>query len=169
MIQALFQLFERAEMEDWMRVQKEPQEERVGLLWVTYIGKPEISVRKSNVWRLQKIWAVIWGDATFLFFWISLADVDMVYSDSLRKVLRLAAHYLRSLKLIFYPETHEVDLWQVYDSVSPNVAFTCNCLMFMPKIFNRMVFVNDYHPPPPRGGGNLVWNRRRCSSSRLGV
>ena len=37
--------------------------------------------------KLQKIWAVIWGDAIFLFFELSLADVDIFYSDSLSRNL----------------------------------------------------------------------------------
>ena len=46
----------------------------------------------------------------FLFFQVSLADVDIFYSDSNFR----------------------------------NLAF--NCFMFVPEIFNRMVFVNGKHP-----------------------
>ena len=67
-------------------------------------------VRAIPLGKLQKIWAVIWGDAIFLFFQVSLTDVDILYSDSF----------------------------------SRNVAF--NCLIFMPEISNRMVFVNGKHP-----------------------
>jgi len=67
-------------------------------------------VRAIPFGKLQKIWAVIWGHAIFLLFQVSLADVDIVYSDSLFR----------------------------------NVAF--NCLMLMPEISNRMVFVNAKHP-----------------------
>ena len=35
--------------------------------------------------KLQKIWAVIGGDAIFLLFEVSLADVDIFYSDSLSR------------------------------------------------------------------------------------
>ena len=38
--------------------------------------------RTIPIGKLQKIWAVIWGDAIFLLFQVSLADVDMLYSDS---------------------------------------------------------------------------------------
>ena len=37
--------------------------------------------------KLQKIWAVIRGDAIFLLFEVSLADVDIFYSDSLSRNL----------------------------------------------------------------------------------
>jgi len=67
-------------------------------------------VRAIPFGKLQKIWAVIWVDSIFLLFQVSLADVDILYSDSL----------------------------------SRNVQF--NCLMFMPEISNRMVFVNGKHP-----------------------
>ena len=40
-------------------------------------------VRAIPFGRLQKIWAVIRGDAIFLLFEVSLADVDIFYSDSL--------------------------------------------------------------------------------------
>jgi len=70
-------------------------------------------VRAIPFGKLLKMWAVICGDAIFLLFQVSLADVDILYSDSL----------------------------------SRNVAF--NCLMFMPKISNRMVFVNGKHPRYP--------------------
>ena len=51
-------------------------------------GKLEIPVGKSNGSRyypfgkLQKIWAVIRGDAIFLLFEVSLADVDILYNNS---------------------------------------------------------------------------------------
>ena len=32
--------------------------------------------------KLQKTWAVIWGDTIFLLFKVSLADVDIFYSDT---------------------------------------------------------------------------------------
>ena len=35
--------------------------------------------------KLQKIWAVIRGDAIFLFFEVSLADVDIFYDNSLSR------------------------------------------------------------------------------------
>ena len=35
--------------------------------------------------KLQKIWAVIGGDAIFLLFEVSLADVDIFYSDFLSR------------------------------------------------------------------------------------
>ena len=60
--------------------------------------------------KLKKIWALICGDAIFLLFLASLADVDRLFCDFL----------------------------------SRNVAF--KCLMFMPEISNRMVFVNGNHP-----------------------
>jgi len=69
-------------------------------------------VRAIPFGKLQKLWAVIWGDAIFLLFQVSLADVKILYSDSLAR----------------------------------DVAF--NCLMFMPEISNRMVFVNAKHPLP---------------------
>ena len=67
-------------------------------------------VRAIPFGKLQKIWAIIWNDAIFLFFQVSLADVDIFYSDSNFR----------------------------------NLAF--NCFMFVPEIFNRMVFVNGKHP-----------------------
>ena len=39
-------------------------------------------VRAIPFGKLQKIWAVIWGDAIFLLFWVSQADVNMFYSDT---------------------------------------------------------------------------------------
>ena len=39
-------------------------------------------VRAIPFGKLQKIWAVILGDAIFLLFQVSLADVDIFYSDS---------------------------------------------------------------------------------------
>ena len=67
-------------------------------------------VRAIPFGKIQRIWAVIRGDAIFLLFQVSLAEVDILYSDSL----------------------------------SRNVAIYC--LIFMPEISNRMVFVNGKHP-----------------------
>ena len=67
-------------------------------------------VRAIPFGKLQKIWALICGDAIFLLFYVSLADVDRLFGDSL----------------------------------SHKVAF--KCLIFMPEISNRMVFVNGKHP-----------------------
>ena len=39
-------------------------------------------VRAIPFGKLQKIWAVIWGDIIFLLFWVSLADVNIFYSDT---------------------------------------------------------------------------------------
>ena len=44
-------------------------------------------VRAILFGKLQKIWAVIWGDAIFLLFKVSLPDVDIFYSDSLSRNL----------------------------------------------------------------------------------
>ena len=44
-------------------------------------------VRAIPFGRLQKIWGVIRGDAIFLLFEVSLADVDIFYSDSLPRNL----------------------------------------------------------------------------------
>ena len=44
-------------------------------------------VRAIPFGKLEKIWAVIWGDAIFLLFEVSLADVDIFYSDSLSRNL----------------------------------------------------------------------------------
>ena len=43
-------------------------------------------VRAIPFGKLQKIWAVIGGDAIFLLFEASLADVDIFYSDSLSRI-----------------------------------------------------------------------------------
>ena len=75
--------------------------------------------------KLQKIWALICGDAIFLLFYVSLADVDRLFCNSL----------------------------------SRNIAF--KCLIFMPEISNRMVFVNGEHPWLPI----LVWFELRCCIS----
>ena len=53
-------------------------------------------VRSIPFGKLQKIWAVIRGDAIFLLFKVSLADVDLLYSDSL-------SHDV-GFRLIFKPE-----------------------------------------------------------------
>ena len=79
-------------------------------------------VRAIPFGKLQKIWAVIWDDAIFLLFEVSLADVNIFHSDSL----------------------------------SRNLAF--NCVMFMPEISNRMVFVNGKHP------GCSIYFVQDCSS-----
>ena len=39
-------------------------------------------VRAIPFGKLQKIWAVIWGDAIFLLFQVSLADADRFYNNS---------------------------------------------------------------------------------------
>ena len=39
-------------------------------------------VRACSFGKLPKIWAVIRGDAIFLIFQVSPADVDILYSDS---------------------------------------------------------------------------------------
>ena len=44
-------------------------------------------VRAIPFGKLQKIWAVIRGDAIFLLLEVSLADVDIFYSDSLSRNL----------------------------------------------------------------------------------
>ena len=44
-------------------------------------------IRAIPLGRLQKIWAEKWGDAIFLLFEVSLADVDIFYSDSLSRNL----------------------------------------------------------------------------------
>ena len=44
-------------------------------------------VRAIPFGKLQRIWAVIRGDAIFLLFEVSLADVDIFYSDSLSRNL----------------------------------------------------------------------------------
>ena len=44
-------------------------------------------VRVIPFGKLQKIWAVIWGDAIILLFEVFLADVDIFYSDSLSRNL----------------------------------------------------------------------------------
>ena len=54
-------------------------------------------VRSIPFGKLQKIWAVIRGDAIFLLFKVSLADVDLLYSDSL-------SHDVGFHRLIFMPE-----------------------------------------------------------------
>ena len=71
-------------------------------------------VRAIPFGKLQKNWALICGDAIFRLFYVSLADVDRIFCESL----------------------------------SHNVAL--KCLMFMPEISNRMVFVNGKHPLFPR-------------------
>ena len=43
-------------------------------------------VRAIPFGKLQKIWAVIGGDAILLLFDASLADVDIFYSDSLSRI-----------------------------------------------------------------------------------
>jgi len=42
-------------------------------------------VRAIPFGKLQKIWDVIWGDAIFLIFLVSLADVDILYNNSLSR------------------------------------------------------------------------------------
>ena len=79
-------------------------------------------VRAIPFGKIQKIWTVIWDDAIFLLFQVSLAEVNVLYSDSL----------------------------------SRNVAI--HCLIFIPEISNRMVFVNGKHPMKPMKLRNL-WNR----------
>ena len=44
-------------------------------------------VRAIPFGKLQKIWAVIRGDAIFLLFEVSLADVDIFYNNSLSRNL----------------------------------------------------------------------------------
>ena len=44
-------------------------------------------VRGIPFGKLQKIWAVIRGDAIFLLFEVSLADVDIFYNNSLSRNL----------------------------------------------------------------------------------
>ena len=44
-------------------------------------------VRAIPFGQLQKIWAVIQGDAIFLLFEVSLADVDIFYNNSLSRNL----------------------------------------------------------------------------------
>ena len=44
-------------------------------------------VRAIPFGKLQKVWAVIWGDAIFLLLEVSLADVDIFYGDSLSRNL----------------------------------------------------------------------------------
>ena len=39
-------------------------------------------VRAIPFGKSQKIWAVIWGDDIFVLFYVSLADVDIFYSDT---------------------------------------------------------------------------------------
>ena len=39
-------------------------------------------VRAIPFGKLQKIWALIWGDAIFLLFYVSPADLDVIYSDT---------------------------------------------------------------------------------------
>ena len=58
----------------------------IGVLTI-YTGKPEVQLENQMVraipfGKLQKIWAVIWGDAIVLLFKVSLADVDIFHSDS---------------------------------------------------------------------------------------
>jgi len=40
-------------------------------------------VRSIPFGKLQNMWAVIWGDAIFMLFYVSLADVDILNNDSL--------------------------------------------------------------------------------------
>ena len=44
-------------------------------------------VRAIPFGKLQKIWAVIRGDAIFLLFEVSLADADIFYNNSLSRNL----------------------------------------------------------------------------------
>ena len=66
-------------------------------------------VRAIPFGKLQKIWALICGDAIFLLFKVSRPGMDRLFCN-------------------FLPH---------------NIAF--NCLMFMPEISNRMVFLNGKH------------------------
>ena len=44
-------------------------------------------VRAIPFGKLQKIWAVIWDNAIFLIFEVSLVDVDIFHSGSLSRKL----------------------------------------------------------------------------------
>ena len=61
-------------------------------------------VRVIPFGKLQKIWAVIRGDAIFLLFEVSLADVDIFYNNSLSR--RLAFNCF-----MFMPE---ISNWMVF-------------------------------------------------------
>ena len=54
-------------------------------------------VRAIPFGKLQKIWAVIRGDAIFLLFEVSLADVDIFYSDSLSHNLAFNSWFSRDV------------------------------------------------------------------------
>ena len=73
-----------------------------------YLGKSDISVGKSNdsptlFWKLQKIWAVICGDAIFLRFSVCSADLDILCSGSFSHLVKFCS----------FPFLHKISTWVV--------------------------------------------------------
>lgn len=107
------------------------------------MGKPEISVRKSDdmpfcLGNFSKyglrfeVMPFFCSFESLLLMWI--------YSTAIPLEKSFVSKTASLSYLAIHPKFIQVDLWQVYDSLYRNVVFTCTCLMFIPQISNRMVF-----------------------------
>ena len=86
-------------------------------------------VRAIPFGKLQKIWPVIRGDAIFLLFEVSLADVDTFYNNSLSRNLAFNCFMFMpeiSNRMVFVNDKH-----QKFPQKSPkilNFRLDCVCI-----------------------------------------